>query len=91
MGSSYIFQINMTYIIYIFCCFRDLSYNEITSLPADSVSSLPYLRILQLDNNKINCIDKQAFTGKNSQFSETFYGVHKSLKILLVVDMKNTV
>ena len=47
----------------VFLCFRDLSYNEITSVPADSVSSLPYLRILQLDNNKINCIDKNAFTG----------------------------
>jgi len=39
----------------------DLSYNQLTSLPAGIVESLPYLRILQLDNNNIYCIDKQAF------------------------------
>jgi len=51
----------------------DLSYNEITSIPADSVSSLPYLRILQLDNNKINCIDKHAFTGLPQLVSLTLH------------------
>ena len=56
----------------VFFCFRDLSYNEITSVPADSVSSLPYLRILQLDNNKINCIDKNAFTGNKKLFNRLF-------------------
>ena len=50
----------------IFYC-RDLSYNQITSVAAGAVSSLPYLRILQMDNNNINCIDKKAFKGeKNS-------------------------
>ena len=61
-------------------CFRDLSYNEITSVPADSVSSLPYLRILQLDNNKINCIDKNAFTGNKKLFNRLF---------VLLCSMKN--
>ena len=45
-------------------CFRDLSYNKIRSVPEAAVSGLPYLRILQLDNNKINCIHDKAFTGQ---------------------------
>ena len=49
----------------IFYC-RDLSYNQITSVAAGAVSSLPYLRILQMDNNNINCIDKKAFKGEKN-------------------------
>merc|ERR1719295_944856 len=51
----------------------DLSYNEITVVPANSLSSLPYLRILQLDNNKIQCIDKEAFSGMPQLVSLTLH------------------
>ena len=46
--------------------YRDLSYNQISVVPAEAVSNLPYLRILQLDNNNIKCINKKAFTGRKN-------------------------
>jgi len=40
----------------------DLSYNELTAVPAGSLSGLPYLRILQLDNNQIRCLDSSSLS-----------------------------
>jgi slit protein 2 len=40
----------------------DLSKNKLTSLTKAAVENLPYLRILQLDNNEIQCIDGEAFS-----------------------------
>ena len=42
---------------------------------AASVASLPYLRILQLDNNNIHCIHKNAFTGTHTTTTLVLLGV----------------
>jgi len=40
----------------------DLSYNALARLPPGAVDNLPYLRILQLNNNNIQCLDGEAFS-----------------------------